>query len=384
MQAPSTPTPPEPVPPEHYQALIRAEDAHFMSAALTEARRGWYSASPNPRVGCVIVKDQQIIGRGFHPRTGSGHAEIHALADAGSAAHGATAYVTLEPCAHTGRTGPCCETLANAGIARVVYGMRDPNPLVAGRGLQFLHSAGIEVAGPVLHADCEALNTGFLKRMRQGLPWVTVKLAMSLDGKTAMASGESKWITGAEARADVQRLRAEHCAIISSASTVATDCAELTVREPSLIANMRGRALTRVILDRRGQLSPELPVFNTQAPSLWCTQTPGMAADKRQHWQIPTTSDSKQLRALLHMLASEQQANSVLVEAGATLAGQFLQAGLVDRLIVYLAPKLLGSGAQSLVNLPFNQMSEALNLDITDVRAVGRDWRLSASPRRPE
>lgn len=356
------------------------EHARWMARACQQARLGWYSTSPNPRVGCVIVKDGELIAEGFHPKAGRGHAEVNALAQAGQNARGATAYVTLEPCAHHGRTGPCCEALALAGISHVVFGMTDPNPQVAGRGLDYLRAQGIQVTGPVLEADCLNLNTGFIKRMTRALPQVTVKLGMSLDGKTAMASGESKWITSAEARQDVQRLRAEHCAIITSAATATADSAQLTVRDSELQAKMRERQLLRVVIDRSDQLDLSLPIFNTDAPTLWVSPTVKAELPAHvTHIALPAKkSDGEQVEWLLRLLAREYQCNSVLVEAGGKLAGSFVHAKLVDELVLYIAPKLLGADAASLLHLPIQQLAEAPALEIIDARVIGPDIRLRA------
>ena len=302
---------------------MSAADQQFMARALELARKGLYSTHPNPRVGCVIVQDGRIVGEGWHAKAGEPHAEVHALRQAGDKARGATAYVTLEPCSHHGRTPPCADALVAAGVARVVAAMQDPNPEVSGKGLLRLMHAGIAVHSGVLEAEARALNAGFIKRMEQGLPYVRVKLARSLDGRTAMANGESQWITGPEARAAVQRLRARASVIITGADTVLTDQARLTVRAEELGLNAE---LTALALDR---------------PPL-----------------------------------------RVLVEAGPKLAGAFARAGLVDEFQLFVAPKFLGSSARPLLDWSLARMAEAQELEIRDIRAVGNDWRITAVPKR--
>lgn len=356
-------------------------DQHYMARAVQLARLGQCSTSPNPRVGCVLVKDGLIVAEGWHARAGGPHAEIHALTQAGDQAMGATAYVTLEPCSHHGKTGPCCEALINAGIRRVVFGMQDPNPAVAGNGLNALRTATIDVCGPVLESAAQALNPGFSKRMSTGLPFVRLKMAMSLDGRTAMASGESLWITGEAARRDVQHWRARSCAIITTASTVLHDHARLTVREPEYLAQLGERRPLRVLIDPHAHLTLDATIFDEQAPTLWCTSKPvSMHLPPHiQHWSLITHHHRADLPALLKELG-RRGCNEVLVEAGATLAGALLAEKLVDELIVYMAPKLLGSSARPLFSLPLETMAEAHNLKIVDVRAVGDDWRFTIHP----
>lgn len=359
-------------------------DTGFMAIALQKAANGQYSTSPNPRVGCVLVKDGNVIAEGWHACAGGPHAEIHALQQAGEQARGATAYVTLEPCSHHGKTGPCCDALIAAGIERVAYGMQDPNPQVAGSGLQKLRDAGIAVEGPLLEQQARALNAGFVKRMETGLPFVRVKMAMSLDGRTAMASGESQWITGEAARRDVQRLRAQSCAIITAAGTVIIDDAQLTVREPALLEVMGERRPLRVLLDQHAHVAATAKIFDSNARTLWCTAknaTENLPSHV-EHWQSHHHGDNAHpfdLQTLLQELV-RRQCNEILVEAGSTVAGHFLQANLVDELIIYVAPKLMGSTARPLFSLPFDTMDEAMALTITDVRAVGNDWRFTATP----
>lgn len=364
------------------------QDHQWMALALQLAEQGLYSTDPNPRVGCVLVKDGQLVGQGFHERAGEAHAEVHALAMAGEQAKGATAYVSLEPCAHFGRTPPCADALVKAGVSRVVSAMQDPNPLVAGKGHQRLRDAGVSVSYGLLAEQARALNPGFCKRMEQGLPYVRVKLAMSLDGRTAMASGESQWITGAAARTDVQRLRARSSAVVSGIDTVLLDQAALTVRmaECGLTAEQqqrRGeRQPLRVILDSRQRLAsqPQCRLLQQPGPILWCIDdrnpSPNLVA---QVEALPLTRlpQGLDLTQLLRELG-RRGCNEVLVEAGARLAGSFMRAGLVDELWVYMAPTLLGSQARPLLDWPLGSMSEQQRLQIVDMRALGDDWRIRA------
>ena len=362
-------------------------DQLFMARALELARQGLYSTHPNPRVGCVIVRDGQIIGEGWHVRAGEPHAEVHALREAGERARGATAYVTLEPCSHFGRTPPCAEALVKAGVARVVAAMQDPNPQVAGRGLERLRSVGIEVSSGVLEAEARELNVGFIKRMETGLPHVRVKLAMSLDGRTAMASGESQWITGPAARAAVQRLRARSSVVITGADTVLMDAARLTVRgeelgvSPEQAALALGRPPLRVLVDGRGRVPLSAPFFQV-GPALVviALDTPvDYPAAGHECLALPGDGERVDLAALLRNLA-ERGANEVLVEAGPRLAGAFARLGLVDEYQIFMAGKFLGSSARPLLDWPLEYMAEAPELRIREVRAVGDDWRIIAMP----
>ena len=361
-------------------------DAHYMARAIELARKGLYTTHPNPRVGCVIVRDGQIVGEGWHVRAGEPHAEVHALRAAGALARGATAYVTLEPCSHHGRTPPCAEGLVNAGVARVVAAMQDPNPEVAGRGLKRLADAGIEVRCGVLESQARALNQGFLKRMEHGLPFVRVKLAMSLDGRTAMASGESQWITGPAARSAVQRLRAQASVVITGADTVLADGARLTVRADELgldaeqTALAMSRAPLRVLIDGRLRVPLDAPFFKA-GPALVATCVPPAEQYRTgpECLVIPGENGQIDLRQLLLALAA-RDVNEVLVEAGPRLAGAFAEQGLVDEYQIFIAAKFLGSTARPLLELPLIRMSEASELKIIEMRAVGDDWRVIAIP----
>ncbi|MBV6286651.1 bifunctional diaminohydroxyphosphoribosylaminopyrimidine deaminase/5-amino-6-(5-phosphoribosylamino)uracil reductase RibD [Pseudomonas aegrilactucae] len=358
-----------------------------MARALELARQGLYSTHPNPRVGCVIVRDGQVVGEGWHVRAGEPHAEVHALRQAGELARGACAYVTLEPCSHHGRTPPCAEALVQAGVARVVAAMQDPNPQVAGQGLKRLADVGIEVASGVLEAEARALNPGFLKRMEHGLPYVRVKLAMSLDGRTAMASGESQWITGPAARSAVQRLRARSSIVLSSAESVMADNARMTVRADELGLDAHTTALAlarpplRVLIDGRLRLPLDAAFFQA-GPALVVTAAaldPRYAAAGHELLSLPGAEGRVDLPALLRELA-RRGASEVLVEAGPRLAGAFAQLGLVDEYQIFIAGKFLGSSARPLLDWPLARMSEAQALHITEMRAVGDDWRVTAIP----
>lgn len=369
------------------QAIL---DAHYMARAVELARKGLYSTHPNPRVGCVIVRDGEVVGEGWHVRAGEPHAEVHALRQAGERARGACAYVTLEPCSHHGRTPPCADALVKAGVARVVAAMQDPNPQVAGNGLQRLREAGIEVASGVLKAEARALNPGFLKRMEQGLPFVRAKLAMSLDGRTAMASGESQWITGPAARAAVQRLRARSSVVLTSAESVLFDQARMTVRgeelglDDALTTLALSRPPLRVLVDGRLRLPLDAPFFQA-GPALVVTaagEDPRYAAAGHELINLPGSEGRVDLPALLRTLAG-RGVNEILLEAGAGLVGAFARQGLVDEYQLFVAGTFLGSDARPLLDWPLSKMSEAPRLKITEMRAVGDDWRVTAIPLPP-
>lgn len=366
-------------------------DQRSMARALELARKGVYSTHPNPRVGCVIVAAGQIVGEGWHARAGEPHAEVHALRQAGAKARGATAYVTLEPCSHHGRTPPCAEALVQAGVARVVAAMQDPNPQVAGRGLARLQEAGIEVACGVLESEARALNVGFIKRMELGLPYVRVKLAMSLDGRTAMASGESQWITGPAARAAVQRLRARASVVLTGADTVLADGARLTVRpdELGLNAELTALAMTRpplrVLVDGRLRVPLSAPFYQAGKALVATCAVAGARQlfldDGHELLAVSGCNGHVDLRKLLLELAA-RGANEVLVEAGPRLAGAFARQGLVDEYQLFVAAKFLGSSARPLLEWPLAKMAEAQELQIVEMRAVGADWRIIARPTR--
>jgi diaminohydroxyphosphoribosylaminopyrimidine deaminase/5-amino-6-(5-phosphoribosylamino)uracil reductase len=374
-------------------ALYSQDDHRYMARALKLARKGLYTTDPNPRVGCVIVRDEQVVGEGFHVRAGEPHAEIHALAAAGERAQGATAYVTLEPCSHTGRTGPCAVALKEAKVSRVVIAMQDPNPQVSGQGIRLLEDAGIKVVVGLLESDARALNPGFIARMTLQRPFVRLKMAMSLDGRTAMGSGESQWITGPEARTQVQRLRARSSAILSGVESIIMDDSRLTLRSEQLqLANTEDvlqRQPLRVILDTRLRLPLAAACLREPGRTLVMT-TPAHSDEKRARLTeagaevhvLPAGHDGRiDLALMLRWLADNEQVNELLVETGATLAGAILDAALVDELQLFVAPTLLGGEARPLFALPgLSRMADQRRLIIHDMRAVGRDWRIIASP----
>lgn len=371
------------------------EDTEFMSRAIKLARRGLYTTRPNPCVGCVITRDEQILGEGFHIRAGGPHAEVHALAmasqraDGLAALKGATAYVTLEPCSHYGRTPPCAEALIKHGISRVVVAVEDPNPQVSGRGIQMLKDAGIEVDVGLLGDEAAQLNPGFMKRMQSALPWVTVKLAASLDGKTALSNGASKWITGPESRRDVQRLRARSCALVTGIETVLLDDPSLNVRhsELGLLSDQLDAGSLhqplRVILDSRARLTSSAKLFAITSPILLvsCVDYPQSEQDA---WPehvcgitlAPDDEGRVDLSALFYHLG--KTCNSVLIEAGATLAGSVISHNHADELILYQAMKLLGSNGRNLISLPdYSDMADIPSVDLIDARKLGDDTRLT-------
>lgn len=364
----------------HPPSSFSHADAEFMARAIHLAERGLYSTSPNPRVGCVIVRDGRVVGQGWHRKAGGPHAEIEALAAAGEAARGATAYVSLEPCCHHGKTPPCTDALIRAGVARVVAAMQDPNPKVAGFGMARLAAAGIETACGLLEGAAETLNPGFCKRMRSGRPLVRSKLAMSLDGRTAMASGESKWITGAEARRDVHRLRARSCAIVTGIGTLLADDPELTARLEGEDSVELVQPL-RVVLDSRLRFPATARLTQGAARSVVLTavaqpaERPGVEVHT-----LPDGGDGRlDLRAVVEWLG-RAECNEVLIEAGPVLNGALLREGLVDEWIVYLAPVVMGDGARGLFHLPgLERMRDRFQMKLEEVRQVGGDVRLRFS-----
>ncbi len=371
---------------------LAIDDIRHMSEALRQARQGLYTTQPNPRVGCVIVKDGVVVGEGFHARAGGPHAEIVALKQAGYRAYGATVYVTLEPCAHHGRTPPCANELVIAGVQRVVAATLDANPLVAGKGMKILEAAGIETRVGVLEEEARALNAGFLRRVASGenggLPFVRVKVAASLDGRTGMANGESKWITGPDARRDVQKFRARSSAIISGIGTVLADDPALTVRPDEWSDWHYGevQAPWRVILDSDFRTPVNARLFSAKGRIIIVgTHSPldrqtALSDAGAEIWVLPKKADGVDLQVLLKKLG-EAGANEVLVEAGATVSGAFARAGLVDEYVFYLAPVLLGSTAKPLLDWPLASMRDQRKLLITDTRMVGSDIRLLAKPK---
>lgn len=366
-------------------------DLGYMARAIQLAERGRFTTHPNPRVGCVLVRGSEIVGEGWHRWAGEPHAERLALLVAGERARGATAYVTLEPCCHHGRTPPCTEGLIEAGVAEVVCAMVDPNPLVSGRGLAQLQAAGVVTRTGVLEAQARALNPGFIKRMERGRPYVRCKLAASLDGRTAMASGESKWISSEAARRDVQRLRAGSSAILTGIGTVLADDPSLNVRlAASDLPGMRRddpvRQPLRVVVDSFWRMPPSARMLGLPGETLVAgaehlpERSTALEAAGAKVLMCPQHLGRVDLVALMGALA-ERSINDVLLESGPTLAGAAVTAGLVDEIVLYLAPHLMGGGARGLFDLPWvTAMSDRVALDILDVRRVGPDLRISARP----
>ena len=365
-----------------------------MALAIQLAKKGLYTTSPNPRVGCVLVKNDEIIGQGFHIKAGQGHAEVNAIADAnkrGNETKGATAYVTLEPCSHFGRTPPCSQGLIDAKVARVVGAMTDPNPQVAGNGFDMLRAAGIEVVDNCLAAESAKLNPGFIKRMslvganKPARPYVRLKMATSLDGRTAMQSGESQWITGPEARAEVQRIRAQSCAIICGADSVLIDDPSMNVRitaDDSADVEQTARQPLRVIIDSRHRVKASANIFTHSGKVMIVSPTEpeqkiSSEVCETTYFKANTAIGSSQidLTNLLEQLAN-QGINEVLVETGAKLAGAFVEQDLVDELILFTAPTLLGSDARPAFTLPFAKMDQQIRWSWQDVRMVGNDLKL--------
>ena len=383
-------------------------DREFLERALALARRGLFTAHPNPRVGCVLARDGKIVGEGWHRRTGEAHAEVRALEVAGPRARGATAYVSLEPCCHHGRTPPCTTQLIEAGVARVVAAVRDPDPRVAGRGLEHLRAAGIEAAAtdcPEIARAAADLNAGFFRRAAGGRPFVRLKLAASLDGRTALPDGTSRWITGETARRDVQRWRARAGALLTGSGTVLADDPRLTIRPAELDRKDTGAGpeappdperLLRVVLDSRLRTPPGAALFASSAPVLLAAERAAAGSERADRLRAagaevlaagdadsaaraghgPARVDTS---ALLRLLA-EREINEVLVECGPTLAGALIEGGLVDELLVYYAPTLLGSGSRPLADLPAPpDMASRIELRILETKLVGSDVRVRAA-----
>lgn len=359
-------------------------DYKLMLQAIEMAKSGMFTTAPNPNVGCVIAHDETVVGAGCHMRAGEPHAEVHALQQAGVRAQGATAYVTLEPCAHYGRTPPCSEALIRAGVSKVICAMEDPNPKVAGRGVKMLRDAGIDVQVGLMQQEAESLNRGFIKLMRTGLPFVQLKMAASLDGQTALSNGQSQWITSKESRRDVQAYRSKACAILSTSQTVLDDDASLAVRWDELPEHIQDkypqsklRQPLRLILDRQQRLRPELKLFKTGGDVLVVDQ-------QADGLQVPYNSAGLlDLQATFEQVSKSHHINHIWVEAGATLARSLIQEGLIDEVILYLAPKIMGSDGRGLFGaLGLEDMQDVLELDILDVRHIGPDLRVTATFRR--
>ena len=358
---------------------MSAADSQWMAQALRLAERGIYTTSPNPRVGCVLVRNSKVVGAGWHVRAGEPHAEVHALREAGEAARGATAYVTLEPCSHYGRTPPCADALIAAGLARVVVAMQDPNPLVAGQGNAKLRKAGIEVECGLMQPAALALNVGFVSRMTRGTPWVRSKIAASLDGGTALANGSSKWITGEAARSDVQLWRARSCAVLTGIGTVQADDPLLNVRGID-----SGRQPLRVVLDSDLRISPQARILQNgqtliyTASSDFAKQT-AIKAQGAEVIILAGRDGQVDLPGMLQDLG-KRGINELLVESGRTLNGAMLKAELVDELVLYLAPQLLGVAARGLADLgELTRLQQGVGLKWQDVRQIGGDLRIIAT-----
>ena len=364
-------------------------DYFWMAKAIQLAQKGRFTTSPNPRVGCVIVdENNQLLGQGYHVQAGTPHAEVHALRQASNArsngAKGATAYVTLEPCSHFGRTPPCAKALIEAQVARVVVAMTDPNPNVCGNGINMLQAAGIEVVSDVMAAEAAALNPGFTKRMLTGKPFVRVKLGISLDGKIALQNGVSQWITGPEARRDVQRYRAQSCAVLTGSGTVEADNPSLLVREQEAkFENYpleRIRQPARIVVDSQSKLNRDFNLFNDGHVTFTATLQAHPDTSVGHYIQVDEKDGKVDLHGLMSALGDKQY-NEVWVEAGPGLAGALLQEGLVDELICYQAPKLLGDKGVSMVNLPaFTALNQSISLSLIENRQVGNDIKLIFRP----
>jgi diaminohydroxyphosphoribosylaminopyrimidine deaminase/5-amino-6-(5-phosphoribosylamino)uracil reductase len=369
-------------------------DSQYMAQALRLAEQGLNSTSPNPRVACVLVRDEKVIGTGWHQRAGEPHAEVLALREAGDAARAATAYVTLEPCSHFGRTPPCADALVAAGVSRVVIAMQDPNPLVSGKGVARLRAAGIVVECGLMEAAARELNIGFVARMTRGTPWLRSKIAMSLDGRTALANGVSQWITGSEARRDVQHWRARSCAVLTGIDTVLADDAQLNVRDIPTT-----RQPLRVVLDSRLRMPLNAKILHS-LPSPDGRGGEGGVLIYAALQDAEKISALEKLGVTVCVLANEQGRvdlpamlrdlaqrgiNEVLVEAGSVLNGALLQAGLVDELVLYLAPQLLGDMARGMAGLgELSSLAQRVELQWQDVRPVGNDLRILVKVKRKE
>lgn len=358
-----------------------------MARAITLAQRGWYSTTPNPRVGCVLVKDDVPIAEGWHERAGEAHAEAMALSKAGEQAKGCTAYVTLEPCSFVGRTPACSRSLVEAGVSRVVCAMRDPHAKVSGKGIAELIEAGIQVDEDLMLSEARALNPGYIKQQEHGLPYLRCKLGMSLDGRTAMASGESQWITGSDARQDVQQLRAQSCAVLTGINTILDDDARLNVRVEQLSETaskqLGERQPLRVVMDSSGRCPQSAALLKTPGNVLVIVgkdaENPLPIANLEELSVLHCDTARPEPAAVLRALAA-RHCNDILLEAGPTLAGAFLQQGLIDELIVYMAPKLLGSNARPLLHLPIERMQDSIELQLNSVRLIGDDLRIDCVP----
>jgi len=357
--------------------MFSPDDNRHMARAVKLSGRGLYTTTPNPRVGCVLVRNGRVIGEGWHERAGAPHAEAAALASAGGSARGATAYVTLEPCAHQGRTPPCANALVQARVARVVAAMQDPNPLVSGEGFAILQAAGIETACGLMQDAAEELNVGFMSRMRRGRPWVRMKIAASLDGKTALLNGRSQWITGEAARRDGHRWRARACAVLTGIGTVKDDDPQLTVRGVRTT-----RQPLRVIVDSRLETPPRARVLGPGTLVAAAIhdegRTQALQARGAEVIVLPNAAGKVDLAALMHELA-RRELNEIHVEAGYKLNGSLLAEGLVDELLLYFAPHILGDAARGMFHLPaLEDLAQRRPARVHELRRVGEDIRVIA------
>lgn len=377
--------------------MVIVPDYIFMAGALRLAERGLYSTDPNPRVGCIVVKDGKVVGEGWHCRAGGDHAEVMALRQAGQQARGAEIYVNLEPCCHHGRTPPCSDALIAAGVSRVVVAMQDPNPRVAGKGIAQLQEAGIQVECGVMQREAERLNIGFVSRMSRDRPWVRCKLAMSMDGRTALANGVSQWISSEAAREDVQRWRARSSAVMTGIGTVLADDPALIVRLPPSSWQAQGcggevRQPLRVVMDNRLRMPVAARILQ-QPGETWVFTSAGqskaiadLTAAGAKIVTLAGTAGETSVNpgeVLAHL--AEAGVNELWVEAGPTLSGALLRGGWIDELVIYMAPLIMGDAARGLFQLPaFRTLAECLALEVTEVRAVGNDWRITARVKRPQ
>lgn len=366
--------------------MFSAADHEYMTRALRLAEQGMYTTMPNPRVGCVIAKDGNIIGEGFHLRAGEPHAEVHALRVAGEAARGADVYITLEPCSHYGRTPPCADALIKADVRRVIVAMQDPNPSVSGQGLTNLASHHIETDCGLMETQARALNPGFISRMTRGRPFVRSKMAASLDGRTALVNGVSQWITGEAARKDVQHWRARSCAILTAHPTVDLDDPSMTVRLPELIEQKQGGQPLRVVVDSRLKISAQAKILQDGNVLIAYAADPDSRAEVLQRagaelLQLPDANGQVCLQSLLKALAA-REINEVLVEAGAGLNGALQELGVIDEFLFYYAPILMGDAGKGMFSMTaLTAMSQRIQLEIMDIRQIGGDIRVQAKPK---
>lgn len=366
--------------------MTNPRDVEYMARALRLAEQGKYTTRPNPNVGCVIVnKHGEVVGSGYHVKAGAPHAEIHALREAGAEAIGGCAFVTLEPCCHEGKTGPCTQAIIEAKLSRVVIAMRDPNPLVAGKGIQALQAQGIEVIDNVLSEQAEKLNRGFNMRMTQGRPWVTVKTATSMDGRTSLRNGHSKWITSENARLDVQKLRASNDAILTGIGTVIADDPMLTMRlnKEQLGVDVDPLQPTRIIIDPELKISPNAKLLHLKGKTVLITQESESndkinANENCEIIHLPTHEGKFDLRLVMSKLA-ELEINSVLVEAGSSLMGHLIDSQVVDEIIHYLSPKLMGNPSRGMFDInEIKEMNHCISLECSDIRKIGNDLRITS------